>query len=284
MPITLKSNAKINIALRVLNRRNDGFHNIETIFTNVSLCDKIKMRTLSKGEIVIKCSDPSIPADSSNIAYKAAEMVKSKFGIKKGIEIIIEKKIPAGAGLAGGSSNGATVVRGCLKLWSIKASPGSIYAILKKLGSDVPYCYLGGTALGKGRGEILKKVPPFTGFHVLIVNPGIHVSTPVAYRLLKRELTPTEKKVNLSDRYRRYLKKSLLLCDLLENDFEDVVFKKYPLIQKIKRDILKLGADGALMSGSGSTVFGLFAGVAELRYADCFFSEKGYKVFKAKLC
>ncbi|MBL8025051.1 MAG: 4-(cytidine 5'-diphospho)-2-C-methyl-D-erythritol kinase, partial [Fibrobacteres bacterium] len=257
---------------------------IETIFTSVKLADTVKLSPLKEDRIVVKCSDPSIPSGPENIAYKAAEAVKKVFKVSKGIKISILKKIPAGAGMAGGSGNGAAVVRGCIKLWGIKASQVSIRKILAKLGSDVPYCYMGGTALGTGRGEKLKKLPPFTGYKVLVVNPRIHVSTPEAYRLLKRGLTATEQKVSLFIKYSHFLTNRLLLSRLLENDFEEVVCKKHPVIKKIKGELLKNGAEGALMSGSGSTVFGLFKGAEFARRAACSFSKKGYKVFLTELC
>jgi 4-diphosphocytidyl-2-C-methyl-D-erythritol kinase len=281
MSIKLKSYAKINIALRVLNKRNDGFHNIETIFTSISLHDNI---TVSKSkDVEVVCSDPTIPSGSENIAYKAVLAIKEEFGIKEGAKVFISKNIPAGAGLAGGSGNAAATVKGCLALWNIKPSAAKLNKILSSLGSDVPYCYFGGTSLGKGRGEILRKLEDFSGFSVLLVNPAIHISTPLAYRLLKRELTVTEKKVSLLVSYNRFLTNRLLLCDLLENDFEEVVFDKYPLIGKIKEDLLKLGADGAVMSGSGSTVFGLFRNRKALGTAKGFFCNKGYMTFKAEL-
>ncbi len=280
MQVDKKSYAKINLALKVLNRRIDGFHNIETIFTSISLHDTIRMETHDTIEVV--CSDPSIPSGADNIAFKAAELIKSAYAVKSGVRIQIEKNIPSGAGLAGGSGNAAAVIKGCLELWQLPNRPRTINTVLQKLGSDVPYCYYGGTSLGTGRGEKLRRLPPFRGYSIVIVNPLIHVSTPLAYAMLNKRLTKSTKKYRLSVRYHRFLTKDHLLSDLLVNDFEQVVFEKYPLIYDIKSAFLRLGADGALMSGSGSTVFALFRERINAVASLSFFKEKGYWVYEAE--
>lgn len=286
-----KAPAKINIGLRVLSKRKDGFHNIETIFYPVKIFDDItiKIQKLPKGSVnnIINVTTNSLNniSGKNNICYKAAELFLQEFGIKTNykVDIKIKKNIPMGAGLGGGSSDAASV----LKILYIHCHPelvsGSKNKMLKQVqqdkllkiamvsGSDVPFFLLSKPAYATGRGEKLTLLPNFkVKYKILIVNPGIHVSTPQAYKALsiKTIKKPVLSKISKFDSANKLL---------MINDFERVVFKKNPEIEKIKYDMIMLGAEFSLMSGSGSTVYGLFKGIPD--EAKKFFMKKKYKVF-----
>lgn len=271
--LTIPSYAKINLALYVNNRRPDGFHDIETVFQSISLADSLVIR--DSPAMKVTCDNPDVPSGPDNLAYKAAVMVKKAFGVEKNVHIHILKRIPMGAGLAGGSSNAAAAVRGLVRFWGIKEDKGKIDRILKRLGSDVPFCYRGGACLGRGRGERLKPLPPFPRRHVVLVNPGIHVATPWAYQSLKRSLTHGKKIANLTKRYAELLKKRLTLREFLHNDFEGTVLKKHPEIKRIKAGLGRFAPEGVLMSGSGSTVYALFGSPGAAAPAARHFRKQG---------
>jgi 4-diphosphocytidyl-2-C-methyl-D-erythritol kinase len=277
----LHSFAKINLALIVKNRRPDGFHNIETIFTSVNLKDTLSLRRCDR--IIVETDNPEIPSGPGNLAYQAASLVQKAFGVRQGVRIFIKKKIPIGAGLAGGSGNAAAVVKGLLKFWRKKPDKTRIDRILRLAGSDVPYCYYGGTMLGRGRGEKLVPLPVFKGYTVVLVCPGVPVSTAWAYKNLKRNLTYKEDKVKLYHNYREFLAGRRPLQGLLRNDFEKPVFREFPRIRKIRFDFTRLKAEGSLMSGSGSTVMGFFKNRALAAAAAGRFRKAGFLVHVAGL-
>lgn len=284
----VKSGAKINIGLRVLSKRKDGYHNIETIFYPVKIQDKLEIKIRNLPEkfksnlIKVSTSSNLRIGNKKNICYKAAELFFEKFVITSKNEVLIkiDKKIPAGAGLGGGSGNAATVLSVLMKHFEKEISGFSqirknriLNNISLMLGSDVPFFLAGDkAAYGTGRGEKLKQIPGFKiRDKILIVNPGIHVSTPLAYKDLK-----------IRESKRKILDKSIKFDTqderLMINDFERVVFKKHPEIERIKIDILKLGASFALMSGSGSSVYGIFK-KKDLSGTLNYFKRKGFKVF-----
>jgi 4-diphosphocytidyl-2-C-methyl-D-erythritol kinase len=279
--ITVFPNAKINIGLRVLGRRNDGFHDLETIFYPVKLHDRITLSItkINKDEHVIAVrSNPGLGiAGKKNICFKAAEEFLKRFGPdihhKYRININIKKNIPSGAGLGGGSSDAASVILVLLKYFKLRKSPQEIIHLAMDIGSDVPFFMLGKPAYAAGRGE---KLTPLPGFRIrgkiLLVNPGIHISTPWAF-----------KELGIKNRRRTILKTSAKFDPndpkLMINDFERVVFKKFPEIEKIKMDMLRLGASFSLMSGSGSTIYGVFSS-SKIKAARSFFKIQGYKVFE----
>ncbi|OGS37334.1 MAG: 4-(cytidine 5'-diphospho)-2-C-methyl-D-erythritol kinase [Elusimicrobia bacterium RIFOXYB2_FULL_49_7] len=273
----IRSYAKINLALYVKNRRKDGFHNLETIFTSVNLSDKIHL--VKHPELIVETDSKKVPSGPANLAYQAALAVKKAFHISDNVRIFIEKRIPMGGGLAGGSTNAAAVVRGLLSFWKISPDPKRITRILRALGSDVPYCYVGGTQLGRGRGERLTPLLPFPKMALTLVNPGIHVSTPLAYQSLKRNLTQRRNIINLYDSYNALLKRRLGLKEFLHNDFEDAVFKQHPIIRSIRDTFELFSPVGVLMSGSGSTVFALFESMSNADTAATYFKKKGFTSF-----
>jgi len=253
--LSLRANAKINLFLEVLNKRPDGYHNIETVFQSIDLYDVITLRENKQGFINVRCDNPRVPLDSSNIVYKAAELLLPKDSF--GVNIEIAKNIPLGAGLAGGSADAAATLIGLNELFNLGYSINKLYDFGRKLGADVPFCIMGGTALGCGRGDELIHLPSISEMPLVIVNPGFQVSTPWAYgNLSKLGLTRKQKNANIL--IEKIKKGELMnLGHHLYNIFESVVIPEYPEVLKIKEELIRSGSSVALMTGSGPTVFGL---------------------------
>ncbi len=253
--IRVKSYAKINWTLDVLFRREDGFHELRTIYQTVSLYDQLRISETG-ARIEIVCDDPRVPTDETNLAYKAAEMLREITGKKTGVRIEIDKRIPVSGGLGGGSSNAAITLLGLARLWQIEPGDRELIQIAASLGSDVPFFLTGGTALGIGRGEEVYPLEEVCWEYLLLANPGSEVSTGAAYGKLSR-LTRAEAP--------RIIPFTLLaakgICGLplvASNDLEMVILDANPEIAEVKRRLLRLGAKHALMSGSGATVYGVF--------------------------
>jgi len=253
--IKLRANAKINLFLNVLDKRTDGYHNIETIFQSIDLHDVL---TIQKSESInITCNNPNVPIDSRNLVYKAINILLKNSKKNFGANIHITKNIPIGGGLAGGSADASATLIGLNKLWNLGYSFNDLLKFGANLGSDVPFCMIGGTALGKGRGEVIRNIKPFPKVYVVLANPGIEVSTAWAYNQLSNlGLTRNRKDDNiLLDRIQQGD-----LTDIgshLYNIFEQIVIQEYPIIEKIKMEMLKHDVLGAMMTGSGSTVFAI---------------------------
>lgn len=257
MELTLPSFAKVNLHLRVLGKREDGFHEIFTVFQSVSLSD-VLMFTPRVSGIRFYCDDPAVPVDGSNLMIKAADAFSERYGIKRGAEIRLKKAIPLGGGLGGGSSNAAVTLIGLSRLWGIDASVSDLGALAEMLGSDVPFFLHGGTMIGTGRGADLEPAADILAGPMLIVTPGIHVSTKDAYAALNAQ-NLTKSEVNRILRVCRSEAGSPdLLHSAMVNDFETVVFAAYPEIERIKQTLIGLGAERAMLSGSGASVFGIF--------------------------
>ena len=247
----MKAFAKINLGLRVLYRREDGFHELRTVFHTISLADRltISFRDGRATEIIVE----GMPGVSDNLAARAASAVLSEIGATGIVRIAIEKRIPMGAGLGGGSSDAAAVLLTLPALVRREITMDRLHGLALPLGSDVPFFLMGGAALGLGRGEELYPLPSYPAFHGLLITPAIHVSTPDAYRALSPTLQDAEAKL-------LHFQQSVAqpLVAPLSNDFESVVFQQHPELKEIKQALLAGGAVQALMSGSGSSVFGLF--------------------------
>ena len=254
---TLPSFAKINWTLRILGKRDDGFHQLFTVFQTVSLCDSITF-TARDEPLLLTCSDASVPTDERNLIIMAAEALRSVFGVNKGAAIHLEKRIPSPGGLGGGSSNAAAALFGLAKLWQIEAAEDDLRQIACTLGSDVPFFLSGGTAIGHGRGEMIESIGDVNEPNILIVTPEIRVGTKEAYEGLKLVALTNE----ASDRILRDCRKDAESLDprhsVLKNDFEESVFDAYPEIRRVKETLLELGAVNAAMSGSGASVFAIF--------------------------
>jgi 4-diphosphocytidyl-2-C-methyl-D-erythritol kinase len=253
---TLPSYAKINWTLHVLGKRDDGFHELCTLFQTVSLSDRL---TFDEGdEITVTCDDPSIAAGDANLCVKAAKALKNRYDVDKGAAIHLQKRIPSPGGLGGGSSNAAVTLIGLRRLWQLDVSDDDLNVIASELGSDVPYFLTGGTALGTGRGELIEPVSDRNERHMLIVTPAVSVSTPDAFaRLAAPSLTIAD-----SNRILRVCRLEAETLDprhsVLINDLEASVFSAYPEIRRAKQALLDLGAVNAAMSGSGASVFAIF--------------------------
>lgn len=246
--------AKINLSLYVLHRREDGYHEIESLIVPVTLFDFVSIST-KEGEIEVICSgNVPVPEDEDNIAFAAASLFLDYFGLNEGVRIEIEKKIPAGSGLGGGSSDAAAVLKGMSMLILGELRAANLLEIASRVGSDVPFFIYPSSAIVSGRGEKITRLDFRKMFHILIVKPDVSMSTAEAYRLLNRTSEP----VAVGRRPPDVVDDLDDLKESLHNDFEEVVFEKCPEAEDLKKKMLNLGASAALLSGSGSAVFGLF--------------------------
>lgn len=256
MKVYEKAPAKINLALDVLYKRDDGFHEVEMVMTMVDLADRLEMTELPRDTIIISSQAGYIPLNEKNLAFKAAQLIKENYAVKQGVHIHLDKYIPVSAGLAGGSSDAAATLRGLNRLWALNIPDDELQQLGAQLGSDVPFCLTGGTALASGRGEKLKplQAPPLCW--VVIAKLPINVSTATIYRRFDVE---TMGNTQYTQRVVEALEEQSFhkLCDSLGNALERVTLELHPEIAQLKKSMLQLGADGVLMSGSGPTVFGL---------------------------
>ena len=263
--LTLKAYAKINLALEVLGKRPDGYHEVAMIMQSVSLHDTLIL-SLQESDITLICDRPELPCDHSNLAYRAAELLRREFGVTQGVQIELTKRIPLAAGLAGGSTDAAAVLKGLNRLWGLALSPVELEQLAARLGSDVPFCLWGGTSLATGRGEMLTPLPDFTGHGVVLANPSLQVSTAWVYGNY-RDAAGNRRRDISSLRHSIEQPDFSAVADTLFNDLETVTVPAYPQVAEIKEQLLQAGAAGVLMSGSGPTVFALtpdFASAAEL--------------------
>src|SRR5690242_20185441 len=264
---SIKSFAKLNLDLRVLHKRVDGFHELRTIFQTISLHDTIRIELDFAKRTQIDVSSPIEITD--NIVVRAAKLVLEELKVRAWVRFFIRKRIPLGAGLGGGSSNAASVLLALPALVGKTLPRDTAFRFAKTLGSDVPFFLHGGTALGLGRGTELYPLPDLPSHHALVVSTGIHVSTPAAYRSLERALTSSDDSPILREfqTIAWTLNGSRLEQLPLKNDFEEVVFKIHPQLAAVTRKLRKLGAKPARMTGSGSAVFGLFSSAQAVRQA-----------------
>ena len=255
--IEIDSYSKINLTLNILGKRRDGYHNIETIMQSINLADRIFIKEEKEG-IKIKCSHPLVPVDTQSLTYRSAEKILNRYRIKKGVKIEIDKKIPLASGMAGGSANSASILVGINKLFALNLSNKVLREIGEELGMDVPFCIQNGTALAYHKGEKVTPLPFINPpLWTIIINPGFEIPTKWAYNNLDLGLIKREKNNTIA--MLKALKKGGLegIAKNLFNSFEELIIKKYPEIGKIKDRLMEEGAMGALMSGSGPTVFGI---------------------------
>jgi 4-diphosphocytidyl-2-C-methyl-D-erythritol kinase len=249
----LESPAKVNLRLEILKKREDGYHEIRTIFQKISLHDTLYFSLKRRKGIRIRAEHPGLPTGRKNLVYKAIRTMLDQSDYEGGVDVLIEKRIPLGAGLGGGSSNAAATLKALNELLNMNLSRKELRATGAQIGADVPFFLFEGAAIGSGIGERLRKITlPRLWF--LLINPGFEVSTRWAYQNLI--LTKTKYHFNLHG----LLKSSREISDLLYNDLEGVVSHRYPEIALMKEMLLSAGSTGALMTGSGPTVFGLFSG------------------------
>lgn len=271
MSPSFRAYAKINLGLRVLGRRADGFHDICTVFHRIGLFDEIRYEPSHAIEVV--SSSAEVPGDESNLCFRAARALQESGGGTRGVRIHLGKAIPVGAGLGGGSSDAATVLRTLPAFWGMHAARGLQAELAARLGSDVPYFLRDGSALGTGRGEILEYFSLDLPYAILVCHPGIHVSTPWAYAQLQHERRPCP---DLRAALGAGLSDPLQLREHLGNDFEKPVFNRFPVIREIKESMLLSGAVFASLSGTGSAVYGLFPGDNQAAMLAAQFQSRGY--------
>ena len=256
MKIYEKAPAKINLSLDVLHRRADSYHEVKMIMTMVDLADRLELKEIPSDTIIISSQAGYIPLDEKNLAFQAAQLIKERYEVHKGVYMHLDKKIPVAAGLAGGSSDAAAALRGLNRLWKLNISNQELMELGAELGSDVPFCVAGGTALAHGRGEQLIPLPAPPATWVILAKPAVHVSTAEIYGKLRVDQIMNHPNTgNMVDAIERQDYDQL--CGSLGNVLEEITMPLYPEVRRIKDLMLKLGADGALMSGSGPTVFGL---------------------------
>lgn len=285
--ITIFAPAKVNLILRVLDRRPDGYHNLWSIMQTVGLEDEVSIRVaLHRSEIQLGCDDSSLRTDHSNLVYRAAAAVLEQSGKSVGLEIQLTKRIPMGAGLGGGSSDAAATIIGLNQVLQLGWSSARMAEVGQALGSDVPFFLYAPAAIVAGRGEKVRPIQLTGGRWLVLVNPGFPVETKWAYQQLsmaRKELEP------LSERLRRLEASSQIawseVVELAGNDFESPVFSAYPALREIKEELLAEGADIALLSGSGATVFGVFRDEAGAqKAASCFQDRREFKAFAVPAC
>lgn len=253
----LKAFAKINLGLDVVRKREDGYHEVRMIMQTVDIFDRLEMEVTDGDKITISSNLSFLPNDGNNLCHKAAKLLFDEFGIKKGLNINLEKKIPVAAGMAGGSSDAAAVLVGVNKLFGLKLSMQELMDRGVKIGADVPYCVMRGTALSEGIGEILTPLSPMPHCYIVVAKPKINVSTRFVYENLRLDII--EKHPDI-DGMTEAIKNGNLagVAERLSNVLETVTVREYPVIEEIKTFLKDMGAMNALMSGSGPTVFGIY--------------------------
>jgi len=260
----IRAPAKVNLSLKVVGKRRDGYHLIDTIMVPVSLYDEIEIARAKPGaKLSVVCDDPKIPSDKRNLAYQAAELLLGKDAVRRPVSIHIKKHIPAGAGLGGGSSDAAAVLVGLNRLLRLRKSRRELLALAARLGADVPFFIARRPARARGIGERLSPFHLPRRLWLVIVYPGFPVATAWAYRSLSFKLTKNIEKTSLNSQVWPLRGRAIELV----NDLEKPVFRRYPKVARLKRKLAQAGAAGTLMSGSGSSVFGIFSSGDKARKA-----------------
>lgn len=266
--IRLKALAKINIGLDVLRRREDGYHDVKMIMQTVGIYDQICLNREKTPGIRVKTNLFYLPDNENNLVYKAAKLLMDEFSIEDGVSIDLNKYIPVAAGMAGGSSDAASVLYGMNKMFSLGLSRDELMRRGVKIGADVPYCIMRGTALAEGIGEILTPLPPMPACFVLVAKPGISVSTKFVYENLHANDLQPEQHPDIDAAIAGIRAGDLrATARAMGNVLELVTVREYPVIEEIKNFMKKRGALNAMMSGSGPTVFGLFENKTTARNA-----------------
>jgi len=274
--VLLKAHAKINLSLDIVGKREDGYHLLEMVMQTVNLHDEIEITIIDEG-IHVTCDKDYVPVDERNIAYKAARLLMELKQIEKGVRIDIIKKIPVAAGLAGGSTDAAAVLKGMNELFSLEMTTEELMEVGLKLGADVPFCIKGGTCLCEGVGEIITPLKPFRDHIVLLVKPSFGVSTKDAYGGFAL------------DKINRHVDTDKLIRAMEENDLkgmsyfsrnllENVVLRRYPVLKSIKQSMQKSGSVITLMSGSGPTIYGIFTSAEQAENAARVLHKNGNEV------
>ena len=269
--LNFQSHCKINIGLKIERKREDGYHDINTVYQELLFHDIITLKKTKSGNS-FACNIKNLE-NNDNLCVKAWILMADKFGLD-GISINLKKKIPVGAGLGGGSSNAAATLKGVNELFQLGLSSKDLKEVAIKIGSDVPFFINGGAQIGKGVGDVLTEVNPFVDSSVLLIMPKIRIDTSWAYGQIKNVLDEDNCDIN----FRRLIGEKKTPFKMFKNDFEIIIFPAYPEIGRIKSLLLKSGARYASLSGSGSTVFGLFDDEAKAILAESEFSSEYHSI------
>jgi 4-diphosphocytidyl-2-C-methyl-D-erythritol kinase len=277
----VKAYAKINLSLDVTGKMEDGYHSIESVMQSISLYDVVTLSDRGAQEIVVSCDNPAIPPGPDNLAYKAAYVLSKELGLKRGVGISLKKNIPVASGLAGGSTDAAAVLRGLNRLWDLNLKAEELTTIGALVGADVPFCIRGGTMLATGIGDRLKPISSPATIRYVLISPGLQVSTKETYHkfdglhhIFRRPDTPSLVKALEAGDVENVARN---LCNVLE----EVTLSEHKGLRDTKEEILKAGALGALMSGSGSSLFGIAKDEEDARRICARLRDKGLGAYVA---
>ena len=257
MELKLKAMAKINLGLDVLRRRDDGYHDLRMVMQTIYLYDRIEIAESNESGIRLVTNVGYLPVNEDNLVCRAARLLMDEFGIEQGLRIRLRKYIPVAAGLAGGSADAAAALVGVNRLFGLKLSREELMKRGVKIGADVPYCVMRGTALAEGSGDVLTRLPNAPDLHVVLAKPPIHVSTAFVYKNLRADELKTHPDIDAQVRAIRE-GDARAMAEQMGNVLETVTIPAYPVIDEIKACMMRAGAVNAMMSGSGPSVFGLF--------------------------
>ena len=260
--IELFTNAKINLRLDILGKRPDGYHDIRTVFQKITLGDELSI-AIAKSGIEVECDHPQVLDNEGNLAFTAAKTLLERYKIKDGLRIAIKKRIPVAAGLGGGSSNAASTLMGINQLFELGLTDEELMGIGRTIGADVPFFIFGNSALATGIGDLLEPLILNPRLWLLLITPDTPISTAWAYGNIRRGLTKSVNNITIPQCINHLAE----VITILSNDLEEVVIPHHPFIQTIKDELQDKGAKGSLMSGSGSTVFGIFESEGETQEA-----------------
>lgn len=275
--LSVNAYAKINLTLDILGTRPDGYHEVQMLMQSVALADCIQ---LSKAEkISLTCTEPNLPTDAGNLIVRSALLLQEKYGVQVGATISLAKNIPVAAGLAGGSADAAATLAALNYLWDLRLTVGELVSIAAELGSDIPFCLIGGTALAQGRGERLTILPRLPRTWLVLVKPNFGVSTKEIYAKWDergvKSLKPCSGQAVGAVQSGNWAE----LFELLNNQLEEVTINLFPEVKKIKQHLLQAGATKALMSGSGPTVYGIMRGQTDAERAAASLRQMYSQVF-----
>ena len=282
--LKLRAYAKVNLGLEVLGLRDDGYHELRTLFQTIDLHDDVVLRPRPRG-VSVRCDHPLVPQDATNLAARAAEALRAYGRVSAGVEIEIRKRIPVGGGLGGGSSDAAAVLLGLDRLWKLELGPDGLHRLARRLGADVPFFLLGGTALGLSRGDEVYPLRQQVRAHLVVVDPGIHVSTARVFARVDAGLTPRLNSNSIFYFVSRELEESGAIQGLVK-DLEETALEEAPALRekagRIRAVLLREGARLAALSGSGASYFGLFEGARPAERARRALAGEGFRAFVAR--
>lgn len=272
--IRLKARAKINLGLDVLGKREDGYHEVRMVMQTIGIYDRLILTKIPEEEIRITSNLAFLPVNENNLIYKAIKLLKDEYHFPGGVSVDLNKFIPVAAGMAGGSTDAASTMFGVNRLFGLNLSMGKMMELGVRLGTDVPYCVMRGTALAEGIGEKLTRITPVPHMWILIAKPQINVSTRLVYEQL--DMGGIQKHPDIDGIIRAIEAQDVVrIAQSMGNVLENVTVPLYPVIETIKQDMLSHGAINAMMSGSGPTVFGIFPDEQTTLACQAFLKKKG---------